>query len=728
MTISTVGNNISPLIQSVLNLNTQLDDLQRQLATGQKSSTFAGLGPQSGVAIGLDSQLSAISGFDDTITNANVRVSIATQVLTQITKDGNTVKSGTLQANFDLGNSGQTTGQRTARDQLDQILGLLNTQAGSRYIFSGTGVNQASVDTADHVLNGNGAAAGLKQVVSERNQADLGTTGLGRLVIPPAGPAAAKILGTGATLSPDAPAAGVGTVPSLASGTLLTALGVTVGDTISVSDGTSTSSHVVTNADTVGSLITALNSGPAAAVVSLPTTGLNAGHLQVQATNATSTITVSDTNATPGADIATLGFTAGNTTFTPTNLLTQGAVTAGQTLTVAIGANPIQTVTFGTGVGQVATLAQLQTTLSTLLGATATAVVDPTSGNVTLTAANTTDTIAVGGTATAAKFGIQSATAGPTTAVRVSEDVAGSPFGFKLASVTSTLTGAIAVAPSGSPPVMSVNLASNPNAGETATFNFKLPDGSSENLTLTATTSTTPGANQFTIGATPAATAANLQAALTASVGTLAHTALSAASAIQASSDFFNISVTTAPSRVAGPPFGTATSLVAGTPSNTVFWYTGENGSAPARSTSVARIDPSISISYGLRANEQGIRWIVQNIAVLAATTYSATDPNAKASYLALNQRAATQLGIPTGVQKIDDIQADLANANATATAASDRHRQTQNTLTNLLQTIEGISQDQVGAQILAMQTTLQASLQTTAKIAQMSLINYLPA
>ena len=150
-----------------------------------------------------------------------------------------------------------------------------------------------------------------------------------------------------------------------------------------------------------------------------------------------------------------------------------------------------------------------------------------------------------------------------------------------------------------------------------------------------ATTSATPGPNQFSIGATPAATAANLQAALTAGISQIGSTALSAASAIAASNDFFD----DPPQRVSGSPF-TATAMVDGTPADTVFWYTGEDGPGSARSTATARIDPTTTVSYGTRANEQGIRWIVQNIAALAATSYSTSDPNAAASYAALNQRA----------------------------------------------------------------------------------------
>ena len=73
--------------------------------------------------------------------------------------------------------------QQTAHPRSIELLSLLNTQAGDRYLFSGRATDQPAVDTLDHILNGNGAQAGLKQLISERNQADLGANGLGRLVI-----------------------------------------------------------------------------------------------------------------------------------------------------------------------------------------------------------------------------------------------------------------------------------------------------------------------------------------------------------------------------------------------------------------------------------------------------------------------------------------------------------------------------------------------------------------
>jgi flagellar hook-associated protein 3 FlgL len=146
----------------------------------------------------------------------------------------------------------------------------------------------------------------------------------------------------------------------------------------------------------------------------------------------------------------------------------------------------------------------------------------------------------------------------------------------------------------------------------------------------------------------------------------------------------------------------------------------------PARGSAVAQVDDQLSIAYGARANEQAIRSTVQNIAVFAAMGYSASDPNAADRFTALNQRLAAALDNPPGQQKIDDIQSDLAYAQTTMQSASDRQQQRQSTLQGLLSSVEGAPQEQVAAQILALQTQLQASLQTTAMLYQISIVNYL--
>jgi hypothetical protein len=166
--------------------------------------------------------------------------------------------------------------------------------------------------------------------------------------------------------------------------------------------------------------------------------------------------------------------------------------------------------------------------------------------------------------------------------------------------------------------------------------------------------------------------------------------------------------------------------LTNGTPANTVSWYMGEAGATLARSTATAKVDQSITVSYGLRANEEGIRWQVQQIATLAATPVLATDPNSDAVSAALNDRIRPALDVPPGTQSIEAIQADLAGGQSALQSAKDRHTQTSATLEDFLQNIEGVSNEEVAAQILAMQTSLQATLQTTSMLYQTSILKYL--
>ena len=313
------------------------------------------------------------------------------------------------------------------------------------------------------------------------------------------------------------------------------------------------------------------------------------------------------------------------------------------------------------------------------------------------------------------------------TAVALSEEAPATVFGFKLAAVSTSLTGSTVAGPAGAPPQVSVDLgAVNPNAGETVRFTLDLPDGSNETVTLTATASATPAAGEFTIGVDTIATAANLQAALSAALAERADTALSAASALAAADNFFNTDAANPPQRVAGPPFDTATGLVAGSVADTVFWYTGEAGSQPARTTASARIDQSISVQYGLRANEQGIRWQLQNVAALAAIAMPESDPDTEGRAAALTGRIRQALDVPAGTQSVQTIQAELAGAQISIDAAKQRHQQTDATLRDLLQEVEGVTNEEVAAKILALQTSLQASLQTTAKLFQLSILNYL--
>ncbi len=297
---------------------------------------------------------------------------------------------------------------------------------GSGYYLMGIPINSATgspVGSSPQVLQFNNNFVPAQQTSTIQYQANLPSTPSSGMLVPSdfqanplaGAPVAAQITGTGATLQPDAVATGTGTVNGLTNATTLASLGINAADQITINDGTNTTTYTVPAgppAPTVNDLMTAINGGSANVSATLN----GSGDLVLTGTNGVASITVGGT----GTDAAALGFGPGQNSFNPTNLLTQSAVAQGQTLTVTVGAGPTQTITFGTGVGQVATLAQLQTQIQALAGVNGT--VNTANGDITLTATSPVTTLAVGGTASAAKFGIQTLNALPANGTVIAND------------------------------------------------------------------------------------------------------------------------------------------------------------------------------------------------------------------------------------------------------------------------------------------------------------------
>jgi flagellar hook-associated protein 3 FlgL len=128
-----------------------------------------------------------------------------------------------------------------------------------------------------------------------------------------------------------------------------------------------------------------------------------------------------------------------------------------------------------------------------------------------------------------------------------------------------------------------------------------------------------------------------------------------------------------------------------------------------------------------MRANEEAIRSQLKTLAVFAAVTTSPTNQYAVGQVAALSQRVAQNLAKQPGQQTIQDIQSDLATAQMTMKNASARQTQAQGMLQGIVDQAETVSPDQAASQLLALQTSLQASYQTTAMLSQLSLTKFLP-
>jgi flagellar hook protein FlgE len=218
-------------------------------------------------------------------------------------------------------------------------------------------------------------------------------------------PAAPTIVGTGGLLTPDAPATLDGNVDT-------TGYTVPAGGGNLVINGTTIA---IPAADTATQVATAIT-GSAAGVTA--TVDATTGELDLISANATTPIAMQSSST---ASILT-GLGLSVSTAQPNNLLTQNAVSQGQTMVVQFGSNAATTITFGTGPGQVDTLAGLETALSTTLTG-GTGSVDQTNGDITLTSTSTSDPITVTGTANAKDFGLQTTSALPPTQQVIGSDV-----------------------------------------------------------------------------------------------------------------------------------------------------------------------------------------------------------------------------------------------------------------------------------------------------------------
>jgi len=604
--------------QAVQNINRQLTNLSTQLATGKISTTYSGFGANEGFAIAARSQLSDISAFTTTITNVNTVIDSANTALQSFSSIAGQVQSGAASGAQDITSTGQTIAQQNGLSQLTGLVGILNTQVGDRFIFSGSAINTPAVAPADTILNGSGTQAGLKQVIAERAQAD-GTTGLGRLVI-----------------------------------TQPTATSVSVAEDVAGSPFGLKLSSVSSNL--TGATVTGPSGSPAAISIALGATNPKQGDQ------------VSITFNLPDGTTDSIQLTASNSTPLPAD-------------SFAIGATPA------------ATAANLNAALNTAIGTLA---------NTSLVAASAVEAghdFFDAGTATGSAVNNQGSPPAPITGATTLSGAAG----------TDSLASGFAPGD-----FITVN-------GTQITFVASGATGNELNVTDSVQTLLSK-IDQVTGTSTPSTVSGGVITLHTEDASNLSVTSSNPSQL--ASLGLQPVTATQVPLRVSGSPLSSATSLVSD-PTNTVAWYTGNSSPSP-RASSTARIDSNIVVAYGAQANEQAIRTQLEGVAVFAAVTVSPTAANSSATIAALSQRIATNLTPQPGQQTIADIQTDFANAQNTMKEATDRQTQTQTLLQNIVDQTETASTQQVASQILALQTTLQASYETTSMLAGLTLTKFL--
>lgn len=635
MSISSINYSSSILGGQIRNINQQLTDLSTQLSTGKLSQTYSGMGTNEGFAIAGRAQLSNIAAYTDTMTNVNVSINLANTALQSLTTIRNTVQTGSANTAQDLNVNGQTVAQNTAAAQFGSMIGVLNTQSGNRYLFSGTAFNTQSVANAGDIINGTTMQAGFKTVMAERQAADLGAGGMGRLVQTQPTPGSVKV-------SEDVAGSPFGLKLSAVSSTL------------------------------TGATVTGPSGSPVS--FSVDVNGVNPSNgdkLSVQFT-------------LPDGSTEQIDLTASTATPTP---LGSFAIDPGNPNAVP----PI-----------------------------------PPDPNITASNLNTALNTAIKKLA-------------GTSLVAASAIVAGDDFFNTLGSAIANQAAVNQSAPPAPATGATMLSGTNPSdsiapgfaAGDTITVNgttltFVSSGASGNQLNVNDSIQTLLGKiDQITGTSKPSAIRVGVITINTDDPGSLNIASSNGAAFGQLGFTSSPVTAATPPLRVGSSPASSATTLVNGS-ANTVKWYTGNDGPGSPRSTAMARVDDSVTVQYGVQADEDAIRQQLQAIAVFGTFSTSPTGQYAGGQVAALSLRVTQALTKQPGQQRLEDIQTDLAMSQNTMKDAGTRQTQAKAQLQSIIDQAESASPDQVASEILALQNALQASYQVTSSLSQLSLVKFL--
>lgn len=460
--------------------------LQMQLGTGVKAQTLSEMGRDLPVSLSVRSRLTTIAGYNASIEQVDLRMSFYDNALSRFDALEGEARNSAVQGQYGSTNINMATIPGLSRARLDEMVTLLNSDIAGRYLFGGAKTDKAPLPTTTELLEGVGGRAGYKTVVTERQMADLGTLGQGRLQ------------------------------------STLTSLTVTDPATVTLAeDGDHPFGFKLSTVSAIGAnigIVSDFAASPADIEFTFP--------------------------APPGAvaegDSITMGFTLPDGTETQITLKAVDAANAtGAVNEFVIGADAIATATnFQTALDNT-----LKETAESELKAASTFAASQNFFNAagepalrvsgadpytatSLRVATSTDTVMwySGETAAVSAVGMGRLTAARSAeTVNLTENIpVSSAHGFQISGVTSSVANAGALTAThtpGDPASMSVVFDDTfaLTAGDSVTVTLTEPNGTTRQVTLTAVTGRA-GPGQFTIGADEQASAANFEKAMVRSV------------------------------------------------------------------------------------------------------------------------------------------------------------------------------------------------------------------
>ncbi len=171
--------------QTLTKIHDDLNSKSVQLATGKIATTNSGLGSTVYQTLDLQSRLSGCDLYSDSIVSVGTDITTSINAVSSLSDAANATKNGALAAVNSSDAAGRSSRQTQLKSVLTSLLGYVNTRGVNGYIFGGANTSSPPAESLDTILGGDASTGkdGLTTLVAERQQADLGSDGLGRMAI-----------------------------------------------------------------------------------------------------------------------------------------------------------------------------------------------------------------------------------------------------------------------------------------------------------------------------------------------------------------------------------------------------------------------------------------------------------------------------------------------------------------------------------------------------------------
>lgn len=118
-------------------MRNQGSDLERQLSTGRRADSYAGLGVKRGPALDMRARLNGLESFQNNIKDANLRMSMLMQSVEGLDKVSARTRSMLVAPASNVFGGGVPQEQIMAQGDLKLAIDMLNADINGRHLFSG---------------------------------------------------------------------------------------------------------------------------------------------------------------------------------------------------------------------------------------------------------------------------------------------------------------------------------------------------------------------------------------------------------------------------------------------------------------------------------------------------------------------------------------------------------------------------------------------------------------